>query len=59
MIIGYSTHDSYERLMHATRIPSFLLDLREGQDNKELREALWPAKRERFIGVIYRPDTEL
>ena len=35
----------------------FLLDLREGQ-NEEAAEALLEPRLERFIGVIYRPETE-
>jgi erythromycin esterase-like protein len=35
-----------------------MLDLREEEVGRELREALMSPKLERFIGVIYRPDTE-
>ncbi|OTA67985.1 hypothetical protein K449DRAFT_412688 [Hypoxylon sp. EC38] len=49
---------SYEQLMHATGIKNFVLDLREGHCSKELIEALKEQRLERFIGVIYRPDTE-
>ncbi|HXD52586.1 MAG TPA: erythromycin esterase family protein, partial [Burkholderiales bacterium] len=35
----------------------FLLDLREGR-NEPMRERLLEPRLERFIGVIYRPDTE-
>ena len=38
-------------------MPSFLLDLRVGR-NDEVRRELLDARLERFIGVIYRPDTE-
>jgi protein-L-isoaspartate(D-aspartate) O-methyltransferase len=48
---------SYERVAHDTRLSPFLLDLREGH-NAEARAALDEARLERFIGVIYRPDTE-
>jgi erythromycin esterase-like protein len=48
--------DSYERLCHDTGIPRFLLDF--GRD-EALRRRLLESKLERFIGVIYRPDTEL
>ncbi|MFL6605019.1 MAG: protein-L-isoaspartate(D-aspartate) O-methyltransferase [Steroidobacteraceae bacterium] len=51
-----SHQDSYERLCHDTQIPRFLLDL--GPD-EALRRRLLPTRLERFIGVIYRPDTEL
>jgi protein-L-isoaspartate(D-aspartate) O-methyltransferase len=48
---------SYERLSHDSGVPRFLLDLREGEQ-VELREALMEPRLERFIGVIYRPETE-
>lgn len=49
---------SYEELMHSTGIKNFALDLREGRCEEKLREALKKKRLERFIGVIYRPDTE-
>ncbi|WP_332811786.1 protein-L-isoaspartate(D-aspartate) O-methyltransferase [Sphingomonas sp.] len=52
-----SLADSYERLCHDSGVGRFLLDLREGR-NEEARDALWASKLERFIGVIYRPETE-
>ena len=36
----------------------FLLDLREGR-HEALRKRLMEPRLERFIGVIYRPETEL
>jgi protein-L-isoaspartate(D-aspartate) O-methyltransferase len=48
---------SYERLCHDSGEPRFLLDLREGLDSP-LREALMESRLQRFIGVIYRPETE-
>jgi protein-L-isoaspartate(D-aspartate) O-methyltransferase len=48
---------SYERLCHEAGVPRFLLDLREGQADA-LIEPLLEARLERFIGVIYRPETE-
>ena len=39
-------------------MPRFLLDLREGEIGRELREELAEPRLERFIGVIYRPETE-
>jgi protein-L-isoaspartate(D-aspartate) O-methyltransferase len=48
---------SYERLCHETGVERFLLDLREGA-NAEAAEALMEQRLERFIGVIYRPETE-
>jgi len=52
-----SRPDSYERIAHDARLPRFLLDLRAGR-NDEVRRELLDARLERFIGVIYRPDTE-
>ena len=48
---------SYERLAHDSGVSRFLLDL--GQDrHPDLRQRLLDPKRERFIGLIYRPETE-
>ncbi|KAI1653656.1 putative erythromycin esterase [Daldinia decipiens] len=44
-----SRQDSYERMMHDTGIPSFMVDLRRLKTGPMLQ---------RFIGVIYRPGTE-
>src|SRR3546814_14106270 len=55
--IDPSRPDSYERQCHDSGRPRFLLDLMEGA-NKAAREALMEPRLERFIGVIYRPDTE-
>ena len=52
-----SRSDSYERLAHDSGVPRFLLDLREGLHESLRRELLEP-RLERFIGVIYRPETE-
>jgi erythromycin esterase-like protein len=49
-----SLPNSYERLFHDVGIARFLLPL----DTPSVREALLPARLERAIGVIYRPDTE-
>jgi protein-L-isoaspartate(D-aspartate) O-methyltransferase len=49
--------DSYERLAHDSGVKRFLLDLREGE-HPDLRYRLLEPKLERFIGVIYRPETE-
>jgi erythromycin esterase-like protein len=49
---------SYERVMHDTALPSFLLDLREGHAPSTLLHALAQPRLERFIGVVYRPNTE-
>jgi protein-L-isoaspartate(D-aspartate) O-methyltransferase len=48
--------DSYERLCHDAGNPGFLLDLAR---DPALRRRLIEPRLERFIGVIYRPDTEL
>ena len=48
---------SYERLCHDAGVPAFLLPLREPR-RREVREELMPARLERAIGVVYRPDTE-
>jgi erythromycin esterase-like protein len=55
--INPSRPDSYERVAHDTGVARFLLDLREGR-NEAARTALLAPRLERFIGVIYRPDTE-
>jgi erythromycin esterase-like protein len=52
-----SRPDSYERLAHDSGVERFLLDLREGVHDP-LRGELMESRLERFIGVIYRPDTE-
>jgi erythromycin esterase-like protein len=48
--------DSYERLCHDAGVPRFLLDMGRHQ---ALRNRLLEPRLERFIGVVYRPDTEL
>ena len=53
-----SLPESHERMAHDSKVPRFLLDLREGEVGRELREALREPRLERFIGVIYRPETE-
>jgi erythromycin esterase-like protein len=53
-----SLPESYERISHDSGLPRFLLDLREGVVGREIREALMEPRLERFIGVIYRPETE-
>ncbi len=51
-----SRADSYERLLHATGVPRFTLPLRGAP---EVQKVLTAPRRERAIGVIYRPETEL
>ncbi|HKP33369.1 MAG TPA: erythromycin esterase family protein [Sphingomicrobium sp.] len=53
-----SLPESYERASHDSEAPRFLLDLREGEVGRDVREALMEPRLERFIGVIYRPETE-
>ncbi|HYW16441.1 MAG TPA: protein-L-isoaspartate(D-aspartate) O-methyltransferase [Allosphingosinicella sp.] len=54
-----SLAESYERLCHDSGVPRFLLDLREGvESNEAVVEALIEPRLERYIGVIYRPETE-
>lgn len=54
-----SRGDSWEILAHNTGVPSFLLDLRKDHADPALRALISLEKRlQRFIGVIYRPDTE-
>lgn len=52
-----SRPDSYERLCHDTGKPEFLLDL-SSDKNQALRRRLMEPRLQRFIGVIYRPETE-
>lgn len=47
--------DSYESLFHMTRHKRFLLDMPK---HPEVRQQLLEPRLERFIGVIYRPETE-
>lgn len=55
--VNPSLEDSYERLAHEARTPRFLLDLRDGVHDA-LRYRLLEPRLERFIGVIYRPESE-
>jgi erythromycin esterase-like protein len=48
---------SYERVCHDSGVPRFLLDMRQGV-NEAAVEGLLEPRLERFIGVIYRPETE-
>ena len=52
-----SLPESYERLSHDSGMARFLLDLRE-EANRAVSARLEEPMLERFIGVIYRPDTE-
>lgn len=55
--VSPSLDDSYERLAHEAMVARFLLDLRDGVHDPLRRRLLQP-RLERFIGVIYRPETE-
>jgi erythromycin esterase-like protein len=48
--------ESYERLCHDAGVARFLLDLHR---NEAARRGLLEPRLERFIGVIYSPETEL
>ena len=52
-----SRSDSYERPCHESGVERFLLDLTPGR-HEALRRRLAEPRLERFIGVIYRPETE-
>lgn len=57
-----SRGDSYERVCHDAGIGRFLLLLDEdvsSEDEAAARRTLLEPRLERFIGVIYRPETEL
>uniref|UniRef100_A0A915E2N2 Erythromycin esterase n=1 Tax=Ditylenchus dipsaci TaxID=166011 RepID=A0A915E2N2_9BILA len=56
--VNPSLNYSIERMCHETGLPSFLLDLRL-ERHPQLKEYLMEPWLERFIGVIYKPATEL
>jgi protein-L-isoaspartate(D-aspartate) O-methyltransferase len=58
MSVRPSHPESYERVCHESGVEAFLLHLRE-PGRPEVRDELEPARLERAIGVIYRPETEL
>lgn len=49
---------SYERILHDSNVPAFLLPLRHPA-REVVREELSSARLERAIGVLYLPETEL
>jgi erythromycin esterase-like protein len=53
-----SLEGSYEQVSHDAGLPRFMLDLRPEEVGRELNEALMEPRIERFIGVIYRPESE-
>lgn len=52
-----SRSDSFEALFHDVGQPRYLVDLRPGH-NEALREDLRTPRLERYIGVVYRPESE-
>jgi erythromycin esterase-like protein len=52
-----SRPDSFEALFHDAGIARYLVDLRMGH-NEALRQDLRTPRLERYIGVIYRPESE-
>jgi erythromycin esterase-like protein len=56
--VNPSLPESSERASHDSRLPRFLLDLRPEEVGREVKQALMEPRLQRFIGVIYRPDTE-
>jgi erythromycin esterase-like protein len=58
MKVNPSRPDSIERVLYNTGVPSFLLDMRVGHLDEDIRSHLAKKRLERFIGVIYRPNTE-
>lgn len=56
MVVRPSRTDSYEALCHDVGIERFLLDFRAGTD--ALRNFMTEPRLERYIGVVYRPETE-
>jgi erythromycin esterase-like protein len=58
MEISPAYEDSYEFLAHQTGLDSFLIDLREVTCDEKLRKELLQKRLQRFIGVIYDPETE-
>jgi erythromycin esterase-like protein len=56
--VNPSMPESQERMSHDALIARFLLDLRQGEAGRALLSELEEPRLERFIGVIYRPETE-
>jgi len=57
MPVNPSLPESCERQFHDAGVVPSLFDMRQGQRD-ELRERFADSRLERFIGVVYRPDTE-
>ncbi len=58
MKVQPSRNDSYEQQFHLAGVNPCLVELRAGIHDK-LCDALRRERLEQFIGVVYRPDTEL
>lgn len=58
MSVRPAHEESYERLLHESDVPAFLLHLREPKRH-DVRDELLSPRLERAIGVVYRPETEL
>jgi protein-L-isoaspartate(D-aspartate) O-methyltransferase len=56
MRVQPSHRESYERVLHDSGVPRFHLAM---SADEAVRRRLVESRLERFIGVIYRPDTEL
>ncbi len=56
--VNPSMPQSHERMSHDSGIARFLLDLRQGHADERLLAEMEEPRLERFIGVIYRPETE-
>ncbi|OAP65312.1 hypothetical protein AYL99_01284 [Fonsecaea erecta] len=59
MNVNPSLEDSWEYVAHSTKLSRFLLDMRKIHCDDNTRRTLSINRLERFIGVIYRPKTEL
>jgi protein-L-isoaspartate(D-aspartate) O-methyltransferase len=57
MRVRPSHPDSYERVFHDSGVPAFAIHLR-APARQVVRDELTPARLERAIGVVYRPETE-
>jgi erythromycin esterase-like protein len=53
-----SVPQSYERLLHESECPKFMLPLRDAK-SRPMRDELMTPRLQRAIGVIYSPQTEL
>jgi erythromycin esterase-like protein/protein-L-isoaspartate O-methyltransferase len=56
-VVRPSLGGSYERHCHDSGVERFLLDMRTGANEAAVKALIEP-RLERFIGVIYRPETE-